>query len=86
MIPEPVITEAELMAELDSLRPQATMTAEQYKLVCHARSGENPIGWNDLAKWWELKGWGEIHPDTLRKRHRMYPVIHPEEAGHGTAS
>jgi len=73
---EPIITEAELAAEmklLDSMRPQPGCTIQlndlQFKLIDHARQGNTPVTWANLAAWWEEKGWGVIKDTTLAKRY-----------------
>lgn len=69
-----VITEDELLAEytkLDLMREkhyEPLLTDEQFKLISHARTGDNPVVWSKLVEYWKSRGWGDIKSTTLKSR------------------
>lgn len=70
------ITEEDILAEIEAMRPTFSsyarqFTADQDKALLAARSCEagRRVKWADLIEWWRGK-WGNINVDTLRRRLR----------------
>ena len=70
----PVITEAELFAEMDRLRikPEKTplLTDEQFKAIDYARDGEDePVMWKRLIVWFNERYKQDMATTTLQTRY-----------------
>jgi len=68
----PEIKQEEWMAEIDKLRPQDTLTVEQYNRIAYAREQNPPVIWRDIVKLWEAWGYGKININTLKNRYYNY--------------
>lgn len=63
------------MADLDRMRiPEKQLpllTAEQFEIIHYARSGNPPISWTKLHKWY-VEHFGHVNCSTLKTRYNSY--------------
>lgn len=65
-----IITETELLNELEKYRPSPTeLTDEQYLFIKVAREHERPVSWPKIMDLWESKGWGKIKKTTITDKY-----------------
>ena len=66
------ISEEELRAALDGLRPERSrveLTDEKYEILKMAREHERPVSWVKLSALFESRGLGKISEESLRKHY-----------------
>ena len=72
----PIITEAELLKEVDKLIAESGVRIGfsdiQLKCLQRARNCEEPVPWKVLSEWWETKEWGKMSDTALKNKYHVY--------------
>jgi hypothetical protein len=69
-----IITTSELFAEIEKFKMEYKhiyqMTDEQFNTITLLRDPPNKVKWEDITKFWNKKGWGEITWEALYQRYK----------------